>query len=362
MNDDLRFILGEAIKAPSGDNNQPWRWKVQGTVLHLWDESPDDPVSALYGGTHERRHSSLIVFGAAIENVVLAATTRGYRSEVQYFPDPEKPDFIASITLTSDREVNPDPLAAGISLRTTNRRSYRRTPLTSRERSELTQAAGERGSVVFIDAPKDLDALAADAAINNEYIFSVKAVHDYMFSKITWTKAEDNRMRTGFYFPTLAAPPFSWGAMQLLSHWPLMRVGAAIGLHRLIALEQRWVYRQAGNFGLVTASGNEPEDLVRCGRSVERLWIMAALNGLSLQPLNGTLLFAENADTPEGIALLTPAERKRLKAARIDIARRFGVSPDAMAFLFRIGRAKPPSARTSRLPLESRATILSREP
>jgi len=190
-------------------------------------------------------------------------------------------------------------------------------------------------------------------------MFGTKPLHDYIFSHINWTKSEDRRRRVGFYFPTLAAPPFTWGAMQLLRHWWIMRLGIALGLHRLIALEQRFVYRRAGAYGIVLARGDSPTDWMRVGRLVERIWLAATNAGLSLQPLTGVIFLTIGSGTEEGKRTFTLDERNRLKEARENIARIFGVEDRTLAFMFRIGRAKPPSAHTSRRPFEQMVDIVN---
>jgi len=360
MNDDSRFILEQALRAPSGDNTQPCHWVVRGNILELWNKSSNDPLHALYGSSPENSQALYVSFGMAIENVSVAATTRGYRTAVSYFPDQGRPTLIAVLTLEHDATIAPDPLANALKKRMTNRKMYRASPLTSDERAKLLAAGTDResGETKLLDDRQSVKELARIASLHDELIFSIKGLHEYVFNHINWTKREDDRRRIGFYFPTLAAPPFTWGFMQLMRHWWIMRIGITFGLHKFISLEQRFVYRHSGAYGIVTAHGTAPTDWVRVGRLTERLWLAATNEGLSFHPLNGVLLLTLGIDTDEGQQMFSSEQQRRLKDASGAIARIFDVHGATIAFMFRIGHGKLPSARTSRLPFEKMVDIV----
>jgi len=49
LDDQLKFLLGFAILAPSGHNSQPWRFRVEGKKIWICnnpesDQSPYNPV------------------------------------------------------------------------------------------------------------------------------------------------------------------------------------------------------------------------------------------------------------------------------------------------------------------------------
>lgn len=354
--DDIRFILENALYAPSGDNTQPWHWVVRGDTLELLNESDQNEVLSLYSG-----QSVDFTLGTAIENVVIAASARGYRAGISYFPDPAHPRFVARISLLKDAQLSPDILSSVLFTRVTNRNPYHREPLTSGERATLLAANVDEafGTIKFIEDRKSVDTIAKIASLHDELLFSIKDLHKHMFALINWTKREDARRRIGFYFPTLAAPPFTWGGMQLLRHWWIMRLGIVFSLHRLIALEQRQVYRHTGAYGVVLTRGDTPSHWMNAGRLLERLWLTANAAGLDLHPMNGVLFFALNTETEEGLREFSPEQRQRLKDGREEIAHIFGVESKTIAFMFRIGHGKPPSARTSRLPFEKMVTIVS---
>lgn len=347
MNDDIRFILEQALHAPSGDNTQTLRWAVHGTALELLRESENDLISKI-----SANRGFFVALGAMIENAVIAATARGYRLTPSYFPNPARPELVAVLILAKDASVAPDPLLNVLLERVTNRRVYERKPLLSDERALLLAAGGASGDFEFklIEDRRSIDVLAKAASAYDQLIFSTKILHDNFFSLVNWTKCEDDRRHIGFYFPTLAAPPFTWSAMQLLRHWWIMKLGIAIKLHQLIALEQQHVYRRSGAYGIVLSRGDEPSDWVAAGRLVERLWLTATKAGLSVQPLTGTLFLERGIETEEGQRMFSPEQQSQIKKGYKNIMHVFDVEGKTPVFMFRLGHGKPPAARTSRRP------------
>lgn len=357
LSDDIRYILTSALLAPSGDNSQPWHWVVRGDTLELWQVPDESPKAISVNRVGDV--PSYIGLGAAIENAVIAASSRGYLATVAYAPDPAQPMLAATLVLSRDAQGAPDRLAAFLEKRETNRKRYARTLLSFDERAALVSANGDGawGEVRLLDDRPSINTLAAAASLHDELIFTTKVMHDFLFSRINWTKREDARKRTGFYFPTLAAPPFTWGAMQLLRHWWILRIGIALGLHRYIVAEQRSVYRRAAAYGIVISRGRSPADVMRAGRLIERTWLAATAAGLSFQPLTGVIYLADLLETKVGRHVFSPHQQQRIKDAAAEIARAFGAEEETVVFLFRTGHGKPPSSRTSRRPFEHMVSV-----
>ena len=78
----LREILEAAIRAPSGENCQPWRFVLKGESVELWNRPERDQSLYNWG-----QRASYMAHGAALENLVLAAGARGFGADVAYFPE-----------------------------------------------------------------------------------------------------------------------------------------------------------------------------------------------------------------------------------------------------------------------------------
>ncbi len=106
----LEAILDQARWAPSGDNTQPWRFEIvdaRHLVVHGFD-TRSHVVYDLDG------HPSQISLGALLENMAIAASTRGLAMQASRrlnLPD-DKPTL--DVSFTRDPDLVADPLADAI--------------------------------------------------------------------------------------------------------------------------------------------------------------------------------------------------------------------------------------------------------
>lgn len=116
----LEAALDLAVRAPSAQNSQPWRWRVDGGGLHLyaeWGRALDDTAAA--------RRDVMVSCGAVLDHCVLALAAIGWDAHVRRFPAPADSGHIALLELSerspqaADRE-----LVAAIGARRSDRRRY----------------------------------------------------------------------------------------------------------------------------------------------------------------------------------------------------------------------------------------------
>src|SRR5882672_7454414 len=111
-------ILEAAIRAPSGENSQPWRFKVEGD--RVWLLNYPDADRSLY---NFHQNGSLVSHGTVIANMRIAAQHLGLEATVKLFPDDTKENLVATIDF---KEVGPEValLYDVIGKRVTNRKHY----------------------------------------------------------------------------------------------------------------------------------------------------------------------------------------------------------------------------------------------
>lgn len=353
MDDDIRFIVESGLYAASGDNLQELRWIVCGHTLQIERQDKDDILNQISDG-----RAAALSLGAMVENAVIAATARKYRTQVTYSSDPSGSGVVATLVVEPDANISPDPLARELANRVTNRKAYTRTPLTAEERTSILGVADAKSDVRLIEDPRSISTLARAVVIYDELIFSIRILHNKFFHLINWTKRADDRRRIGLYFPTLASPPFSLGPLWFLRTWLFARASHLFRGPYLIALRQRHIYRQASAYGAVIVHQDKIHDWIDAGRTIERLWLVATQKGLSLHPLTGTIFIALGSHTEPVQQMLSAEQGARVLAGYADIKKIFAVTEGTVAFMFRIGHGAPPSARTSRLPTEQMVDVV----
>ncbi|MET9258574.1 hypothetical protein [Amycolatopsis sp. NPDC004079] len=142
--------LAAAVRAPSPQNTQPWRFVVDGPRIEVWlDRDRVLPVADPAG--REARLSC----GAAVCNLVLTLRVNGVRSRVRIAPEAADRDLLAAVSIEGNTRPSTVDLrlAGAIFRRHTNRRPLSDRPVPVSARSLLRSAAlGEGGQLEFLDA------------------------------------------------------------------------------------------------------------------------------------------------------------------------------------------------------------------
>ncbi|MBF6175148.1 Acg family FMN-binding oxidoreductase [Nocardia blacklockiae] len=102
----IEAALRLAQRAPSIHNSQPWQWRFEDGELRLFAD-----LSRHLTATDPDRRALELSCGAALHHARLALFARGWATEVRYLPDPDRPDWLATMRLAPRT-----PAAADISL------------------------------------------------------------------------------------------------------------------------------------------------------------------------------------------------------------------------------------------------------
>jgi hypothetical protein len=204
----------------------------------------------------------------------------------------------------------------------------------------------------WIDADSAKTRIAALAAQNDRILLENRELHDGVYGWIRWTRAEAERLRDGMPGDTLGLSRFEQPGMRLLGSWRWARLAAALGITRGLPLRAHKIYRSSAAIALLSARGDQPEDFVRGGEVLEKIWLTATRYGVAFQPITGITFLLLRMRLTGG---------ERLAAHHRTLLDRIGeefkrVYPEGAAespiMLFRLGLAPPPPGRSLRLPLE----------
>jgi len=352
MDSVLRTMLEAGLQAPSGENAQPWRFRVSdGTILLFNHEESDQSLYNFNG------YGSLVCEGACIENMVIAGEALGKSVTVQLFPDTTNKNLVAELKVKEGKPntENAEALAHHIPTRTTNRKQYSKTPLGTDEGRALEVAAGSfvTKNVGFkrITSRKDIVSLAPFASTNEKIMLGNQELHHFFFSHLTWSEKEDTEKKVGFFIKTLELPPPIQGLFRIFAKWSVMKILKTIGFTSLVGKGNAQTYASSSEMGLLTVSSMNREQFVNVGRAFQRIWLTAESIGLSIQPLTGTIFmnfFAENVS--EGH--FSKTERVLLQKQMSVIRKFVQPSTNIPVVLYRIGKAPKASARARRFDLK----------
>ena len=342
----LEKIIGAGIQAPSGENCQPWKFKVAGDLIELYLIPERDTSLYSWGNL-----ASFFAHGAVLENMDIMARCLGYRLSLSLFPDPQTPELTARMWVEKS-EVQQSSLCEAIARRVTNRKPYKKysISLAEKEKIIIPNNSIHGVGVLLLDDYKRIQILAKAGSVNEKTLFGNKSLHNFFFSHISWTKEEDTKKSIGFFIDTLELPLPAKIMFKVFKSWKILTVmNKLIGIAKLVSLANEQIYKTASAIGIVTVQTATPRDFVNAGRIMERLWLTVTAEGLSLQPLAGLVFLMRRIEAGE-TKDFSPEQIKNITDSYGFIKACFGLQNETVTMMFRIGKGDSPSAQASRLP------------
>jgi hypothetical protein len=338
----LLEVLRDACRAPSGDNAQPWRFRVSGETVRIINAAEKD--TSLFNWRQRTNHVAL---GACIENLTISAESRGFRADTKLFPDPTDHFIVAEVTLTPDPSAH-NELAPYIAIRASNRKKYKPEPIEGAKLDALARLGGKEGRVVFVADRAGVNNLARIVSAGEKLALENKGIHDFLFSHVTWSKEED-AAKHGFLIDTFEFTPPQRAAFKLFRNWNILKLFLPLGISKMIAKDMEKVHATSAAFGAIIAPEGSDEAFIRAGQLLERLWLTAASLGLSMQGVTAVGFLGATVLAHEAPGL-APEHQELLRVRYAELAKAFDVSAqESICFTFRIGYAEPPTALTTRL-------------
>jgi hypothetical protein len=201
----------------------------------------------------------------------------------------------------------------------------------------------------LVDNKDQVQALALVGSMNERIVFENPLLHQFLFSHITWTKAEAEQKSIGFYIKTLGMPAPAELSFKLFRHWPVVRALNHVGLSKAIWKQNGHTYAQSAAMGIVIVPGDTPTDFVTAGRITQRVWLTATKLDMSLQPMTGVLFFMQSILAGE-TKDFSPDQVQRVRESFATIQDIFHVAAGTIPMMFRLGFGGSPDARSPKLP------------
>lgn len=347
---EIENLVIAACLAPSGGNSQPWRWLYKNDALYLYNGF--DANSTILGYDNL---SSYIAFGAAIENLLLAASEMNFKTQFSFFPDQKNKNLIAAFTFLKDNSVAKfTKRTEAITYRLTNRRLGERVTIDTAILEKLTNAAKETtgAHLRFFTDEKDL-AIIADLLGELEKIRLMDDLgHKDFVEEMRWTEEENNRKRDGVDFRTLDLTNAEKVGLQLSTDAKIIELlnkwkgGGAFKKLTKKAIDA------SGAVGIITMNGATHEDYIDGGRVMQRVWLEANLSGISFQPTASSVFIYSRLLKGNGIGL-SPSTCEKLIQLRPLFEKTFLIPKNSgEIFIFRLCKADEPKVKSLRKPLE----------
>jgi sulfur-carrier protein adenylyltransferase/sulfurtransferase len=281
------YLVQAAIQAPSGDNAQPWQFRLTGNDIHIF-LNPQADMSFF----NIRQTASIIACGAAMENIRLAAPAMGLDAATQILPDAAQENLMATVHIKPGDD-GVDPLAQHIWTRCTNRRPYSKRPLPDWVQADLKARIRNipEAQLHLLTGRSKLRKLAKVIYLADRIRTEHQGLHEHFTSMIRFNGQEAQQRRDGLPLKNLEAGLPGEAFLRLTKPWSAMRLANRFGLGRMVALHSAQGILASGAAGMVVVDGLEAKDFLLGGQALQRIWLALEHHGLQMQPMTAVTLF-----------------------------------------------------------------------
>lgn len=360
----IHEVLQLAMWAPSGDNEQPWRFHIDSptrATVHLANAGN----ATIYD---YRGRASWIALGAMLETAAIASTINGHQLRWDGLPTRlgETSDVRFSMELEPAAGIERDALVSAITTRSVQRRALSSRPLSAPHRLRLEAEAAKVGGMEILWMDSFGERLRMASLLWQNALIRLTAPEAYT------THCNAIEWRSRFSVDRIPDQAIGLDAMTLMiMRWAMQswdrvnfmnRYGGGTLLPRL-QLDWWPAMRCASHFVLLHPQAPQTStDYVNAGRSLQRLWLAAEQLGVRLQPEFTPLVFDWYIRDGSTISRVP-----RVQSAAQQLSRRMRTMwsdevMDRAVFMGRVGYGPAAASRSLRKDLQSLQEASGTEP
>lgn len=325
----IRWMVAAAHLAPSAGNQQPWRFALSANGDLSLRADPALERSFLdYRGL-----ATELALGAAVENLAIAASHLGMKVEVE----PASDDGSRQLCfLAAGASQLRDPLLDAIPMRVTNRRRDKQPQLSDDAIERIIAAANSAaGRLIVRGAEKDKDRVGELAAAADRVRYLHPVAHDELMRELRWTRREALQRRDGITLSELGLSAFDEAGLRLARKSETIRLVRQFGGGEGVGTMSKQWFRASSAVALYIARARTATGAFQAGRAIQRLWLTATAERISLQPITGLLYLGMRA--ADGCNELSADEQVLLTQLLTQVRELFEVDPsETPLFLCRL--------------------------
>lgn len=346
----LQRIVAAAIRAPSGDNCQPWLYRRKGNLLEIYHNEERAQHSLNRNG-----HASLLTLGCVLESLKIAATVENLKA---YWKLPVKFAQSTSVWATvsfSPQELARDPLYDAIDTRCTDRRNYQGGTIQDPLFAPLMEDAKRYLPCRVILRQTYPQELLHYIALTETFIFRHQEPHRDFMRWVRFTKEEIEKTKDGMPTQSLGMNFIESRFFWLCKNWSIQKTLNRIGFLPVLVRRTKAQLSSSACLYCLTVPSTDPLNLVTAGQLAMRVWLSLNQAGYGVHPY--TLGSLSQFDLAAGSASGMPDFWPKLFSDGRNLFREsFALGNEEIpVWLFRTGRSPqlPPEGRTLRLPAEN---------
>lgn len=271
-NEDFKFLVEYAVKAPSGHNTQPWKFEntEDGIVIHP-DFSRALPI------VDKESYELYISLGCALENLIISATQKGYEFSVQY-PDSAKSPVYVKFT-KAEKNIQADKLFDFISSRQVTKSKYKNLAIPPDDLHQLSSCFNSDGiSLVILNGKENIQRITSSVIEASNLQFGNKEFVNELVSWCRFSKGKALKTKDGIWSATMGMPGLGRFLGSMIMKNLISSKSEAKRLTDLLIHTQGLV--------VFVADENDAISWVKTGQAFQRFGLMATMLGISHAHLN----------------------------------------------------------------------------
>ncbi len=266
-----RYVVAQAVWAPSVHNTQPWRFTADGQQISLYADAGRGLPAADPDG-----REMMISCGAALFNVRLALRSLGYIPQTRVLPDPGQPTLLAQVSWPQRAAADEFErrLLSQVPLRRTHRGAFDPEPLPTGLLAALRGCAARDGAALRLVAEDGRRATLAAAVQTAEHELRLDCERVQELTR--WAPAPGSVRSDG-----VPATSYPARAEQTDPYFPGRDFAHGHGWG-LAPLSSATLGRAAGVVGLLTTAADRRVDWVNVGQALQRILLTASACGAAV--------------------------------------------------------------------------------
>lgn len=340
----IKIILSEAVRAPSGDNLQPWYFSLLEDSVQIFLDPKKDNYFFNCNNI-----ASLLAIGALVENIVIVASKYGLASKVVNLPDKAKANLVAKVRFSSVAE-QVDQLYEFVRLRKSSRKPYDQGKVFTKKTVGSFKSLGKNyESKLFLVLDNESISKIARAATSAEKtVLTNTELRKLFFDDVRWTDAEERREGRGLSLRSLDLNPVQKLFFRMYSYAIGSKILNKLKFSSIITSENSKLYASSSAYGGISINRDSPEMWIDAGRHLQRVWLTATKLNISLQVTSGVVFLNYRIKACDHLTLTDEqVEDCRVSA---EIISNYAHDPGStVAIIFRMGYSEESDFYTSRL-------------
>lgn len=281
--DTLQQLIEAGLRAPSGGNNQPWKWVSFDGALFLFHDKSRSESWVDVGD-----FGAYLALGAAVETVALEAKALGLATKVDWQSNASPAKLFAVLTFQKlDSPLSPfeQDLVQNRGLRHTDRRNLKRGTVPAGLKEEIIASLYGHATAHWATDETDLGKLADIIAASDRLRFLSRQGHHEFYGEIRLTPEEAETKRDGIDLRSANLSPSDLAALQVARSTDVIDFLSQQKLGHGLGKLSRKSVSSASGFVLLTIPAYSNALLGETGRAVIRAWICVNLRRFAFHPM-----------------------------------------------------------------------------